>query len=417
MWIGIDDTDSLKGGCTTYLAALICKKFNVEEYPRLIRLNPNIPFKTRGNGAVAINVLDSSSSVKTFVLSLIKKYAHLNDPKTNPSIVFIDGISGQDRKLLNNFYQHAVSRFVPIQMARDVAEQTSAEVHTFKNGRGLVGALAAVGCVFNDRTYEFIAYRSLNASGPRKLDVASVFDMNAQTYPQTYDNVDFETNRVLITPHGYDPLFCGIRGETPDVVERAWRMLRPLEEISLTQIFETNQGTDSHLRRTNIAGIRPYDCVLFEGVVSAAPRTIAGGHVLFKVSDDSGSIWCAAYKPTGGFRNVVSRLAVDDIVVCCGGVGRYPNTVNLEKLFVECLIHQQSPVVPKCCGRKMTSAGTNKGYKCRKCSRKLRLEELSVVARERALALGWHEVPPRARRHLSKPLVREGQIYIRPCNI
>jgi tRNA(Ile2)-agmatinylcytidine synthase len=406
MWIGIDDTDSLKGGCTTHIAALISKRFKVVGYPRLVRLNPNIPFKTRGNGAVAINVLDNDRSVKKFVLDLVKNYAHLNDPKTNPGVLFIEELSTQERKLLNEFYLTAVSRFVPIQMARSTAEQTSAEVHMFKNGRGLIGALASVGCILSDRTYEFIAYRNECATGPRKIDVSSVFEMNAKTYPQTYDNVDLETNQLLIMPRGYDPLFCGIRGETPDVVERAWRMLRPLEEISLTQIFETNQGTDSHLRRTIIAGIRPYDCVLFEGIVSTVPKTIPGGHVLFQVSDSSGAIWCAAYKPTGGFRNVVRGLTVDDAVMCCGGVGRYTNTVNLEKLFVSRLARRQSAVVPNCCGRKMTSAGTGKGYKCRRCRRKARPEELHVFEQGRALALGWHEVPPRARRHLSKPLIR-----------
>ena len=406
MWLGIDDTDSLKGGCTTYLAARVCEKFHTVTYPRLIRLNPNIPFKTRGNGAVAINVPQSGSSVKAFVLDLVRRYAHLDDPKTNPGVVFIDDLSLEDSKLLNDFYVQAVSRFVPIQVARDVASQTSAEVHTFNNGRGLVGALAAVGCVLNDRTYEFIAYRGERASGPRKLDRASVFEMNARTYPQTYDNVDPETGHVLITPHGHDPLFCGIRGETPVVVERAWRMLRPLEEISLTQIFETNQGTDSHLRRMAIADIRSYDCVLFEGHVSALPRTIAGGHVVFEVSDGSSSIWCAAYEPTGGFRNVVRGLACGDEVACCGGVGRYPGTVNLEKLFVARLAGQQSSVVPNCCGKRMTSAGTSKGYKCRKCGRKLRPKEVLLALQARTILTGWYEVPPRARRHLSKPLVR-----------
>ena len=59
--IGFDDTDSRKGMCTTYLAYKIVndlKKFNVEflDYPRLVRFNPNIPWKTRGNGAVGISI-------------------------------------------------------------------------------------------------------------------------------------------------------------------------------------------------------------------------------------------------------------------------------------------------------------------------------------------------------------------------
>ena len=55
--IGIDDTDSVTGGCTTWLATEIIKElseFDLIGHPRLVRLNPNVPWKTRGNGAVAM---------------------------------------------------------------------------------------------------------------------------------------------------------------------------------------------------------------------------------------------------------------------------------------------------------------------------------------------------------------------------
>jgi tRNA(Ile2)-agmatinylcytidine synthase len=60
--IGFDDTDSLKGRCTTHLAFKITdyllreKKVDFLDYPLLIRLNPNVPWKTRGNGAVCLRV-------------------------------------------------------------------------------------------------------------------------------------------------------------------------------------------------------------------------------------------------------------------------------------------------------------------------------------------------------------------------
>ncbi|HIA98132.1 MAG TPA: DNA-binding protein, partial [Marine Group III euryarchaeote] len=55
--IGIDDTDSIKGGCTTWLATEIIaelSEFDLIGPPRLVRLNPNVPWKTRGNAAVAL---------------------------------------------------------------------------------------------------------------------------------------------------------------------------------------------------------------------------------------------------------------------------------------------------------------------------------------------------------------------------
>ena len=54
--IGIDDTDSIDGGCSTWVATEVIKElseFDLIGHPRLVRLNPNVPWKTRGNGAVS----------------------------------------------------------------------------------------------------------------------------------------------------------------------------------------------------------------------------------------------------------------------------------------------------------------------------------------------------------------------------
>ena len=60
LWIGVDDTDSLQGMCTTFLATELVRELTREYdligYPRLVRLNPNIPWKTRGNGAVCLRI-------------------------------------------------------------------------------------------------------------------------------------------------------------------------------------------------------------------------------------------------------------------------------------------------------------------------------------------------------------------------
>jgi len=55
----MDDTDSTKGMCTTYLTSEIMAEFSEVDmigYPRLVRLNPNIPWKTRGNGAISLRL-------------------------------------------------------------------------------------------------------------------------------------------------------------------------------------------------------------------------------------------------------------------------------------------------------------------------------------------------------------------------
>ena len=75
--IGMDDIDSPNGGCTTHFASLLVEELDkiVEkwlDYPNLIRLNPNIPYRTRGNGAVALRfTVDSSQSEKRIASSAI----------------------------------------------------------------------------------------------------------------------------------------------------------------------------------------------------------------------------------------------------------------------------------------------------------------------------------------------------------
>ena len=79
--IGFDDTDSPKGMCTTYLAyrlVNLLKKEHVDflDYPNLIRFNPNIPWKTRGNGAVGIKISTKNpEKIKKLVRQLINKYS------------------------------------------------------------------------------------------------------------------------------------------------------------------------------------------------------------------------------------------------------------------------------------------------------------------------------------------------------
>ena len=61
MWIGVDDTDGPNGGCTTHVLTELIRVaadrgFDVLGEPRLVRLNPNVPWKTRGNAALSVRV-------------------------------------------------------------------------------------------------------------------------------------------------------------------------------------------------------------------------------------------------------------------------------------------------------------------------------------------------------------------------
>ena len=91
--IGIDDTDSPKGMCTTFLSYKIVKFLEKEEiqfmdFPSLIRFNPNIPWKTRGNGAVRLTIKTKNpKKIKNKITQLVTSYSDTKNG-ANPGLVF-----------------------------------------------------------------------------------------------------------------------------------------------------------------------------------------------------------------------------------------------------------------------------------------------------------------------------------------
>jgi tRNA(Ile2)-agmatinylcytidine synthase len=418
--VGIDDTDSKEGMCTTYVGAVAIRRlkemgFKIKGYPKLIRLNPNWKMKTRGNCAVAFTLSvkkEQIPRVKETVLKTVAELAELHVDTTNPGVVFYQG--SQIPVEMKDFSKKVVQDIVTIEEAEDLARRIGAEIHKFKLGRGIIGALAAIGNTLEgDWTYEFIAYRTPENRGtPRRIDRASVEEMDKKTYPRTFDNLDPSTGEIRITPHTPCPVLYGIRGETARVVKAASRMVRAMEPIEQTIVYKTNQGTDEHLRKVKIDEAKPNWSVIVEGVVSKPPRTIPGGHVIFSIRDETGEIDCAAYEPTRQFREKIKKLIVGDRLRVCGGIKEKPElplTINLEKVEVlelAPLLKRENPRCPSC-GRRMKSEGKNKGYSCKVCKERAPADSARVVTLVRDISLGKFEVPPRARRHLAKPLVRE----------
>lgn len=141
--IGIDDTDSPNGMCTTYLGALIYRELSrlaePLDLPRLIRLNPNIPpYKTRGNGAVAMSFKadeDVIPEIKDTVLFYVSQLADFAHENTNPpGVVFLEGeVPGE----LREFSLRVLREHVTIEEAEEVARKVGgAEYFKFKLGRG-----------------------------------------------------------------------------------------------------------------------------------------------------------------------------------------------------------------------------------------------------------------------------------------
>lgn len=421
--IGIDDTDSPRKGCTTYVAALLVELLmklgaSFIDYPNLIRLNPNVPWKTRGNGALCLRIkVDAKKldKVKEVVIKTLEKHSDFSASGTDPGAVFYPGNVTPD---VSAFSKRALQDIVKLTEALKIIRANSAEAIGFKKGRGVIGALAAIGNrLLGDHTYELIAYRlHENRATPRKLDSTSVVKMDQQTKPLTFNNIDPENGRIIITPRGPDPILYGVRGEAPEILEKARKILKAGEEIERWMIFRTNHGTDAHLKPVKtINQIQPYCPTISRGIVAKIPWIIPGRHVFFTLKDVTGQVDCAAYEPTGKFRNVIRQLVQGDLVEVYGGVRpaapNHPQTINLEKIKVLKLASKvvyQNPRCPKC-DKRMKSMGKSKGFRCDKCG--FRSVEAKKVPLElpRTLNEELYIPPPSAHRHLTKPYQRYGK--------
>jgi len=418
--LGIDDTDSLAGGCTTKIATdlvlqLVERGVRFLDHPNLVRLNPNVPWKTRGNGAVCLRIECQVRPEEILELATeeIDRSSRLGDLETDPGVVVVTGAVPKD---IVRFSEEALVRIVTLDEAFSIIKKVGADAFGYGSAQGVIGALAAIGNTLDcDHTFELIAYRSRNFVGkPRLIDKSSIFRMSEKMKDVTFNNIDPETGRILITPRGPDPILCGVRGESAEAVRKAFQMLQIGELVSAWVIFRTNQGTDAHLaRKSALVDLQDNCAVIAEGTVKEKPHTICGGHVIFPLQDETGSVDCAAYEPTGHFREIVKRLEPGDRLRVFGGVrppsSTIPRTINLEKLQILKPIGHKKSQNPICsaCGKRMKSAGRGQGYRCKRCRTLASSKIHNEIRRE--LEEKVYLPPPRAHRHLTKPQVRYGR--------
>jgi tRNA(Ile2)-agmatinylcytidine synthase len=240
--------------------------------------------------------------------------------------------------------------------------------------------------------------------------------MDKKLAPHTFNNVDEEKRRIIITPRGPDPILFGIRGETPQVVKEAYGLVKPLEPVERWVIFRTNQGTDAHLTcAPTLGSIQPFSSIAAKGEVSQDPRIVPVRHVIFSIRDDSAEVDCAAYEPTGDLRKAARELTIGDFVEIYGAVHNAtknkPLTINLEKinvLKVALKARSENPLCPKC-GKHLKSMGRNQGFRCEKCGEKFADLKKRNLILPRSLRAGLYVTSTRSQRHLTKPLRRYGQ--------
>ena len=415
--IGFDDTDSPKGMCTTFLAykmvdLLQKQKTEFLDFPRLIRFNPNIPWKTRGNGAVSMRIKTKNPlKIKTQIKNLVSKYSDTKNG-ANPGLVFYQ--SDLIPSEFTDFSNLALWQLINRKNAKIFAKKNNLEFFYEGNGQGLVGAIGAIGYDFKDHTLELLSYRKKPKFGKeRKISTQSVKTMQENTFPNTFNSFDTKKGRILITPHGPDPVFYGVRGENVDSLVYATKILKSDEKLDGYMIFKSNQGTNDHLKnKLNFKTMRPYASGTITGIVSNSPKIVKGGHVFFKMISENHEFWCAVYKPTG-MLSVASNLIQGDKIQVGGGVRKasknFPRIINLEYIKIISLQKNYSTTNPLCkkCNKKMKSKGQNQGFQCIRCGKKNSKKITIEISRKIKKQLYLPKIS--AHRHLSRPLQRMGK--------
>jgi len=418
--------------CTTYLATLLIEelsRFDLVGLPRLVRLNPNVPWKTRGNAAISLAVGHGKGrrfrvggiggdaifsfedgdpaperDVREAAKKVISENAHFDCENTNPGFVV------STKRPSPAFYWRTVREIVPIASAEKEIAKVGAFAGKFKNGRGIIGAAAAMAWRPRDLTFEVLNYREERSIGTkRRIDRRSVEQMD-KAFPTTFHNIDPKTGHIAIAPGSPCPVLFGIRGDDPADLVRARATIKS-EPIDRWLLFLTNQATDDHLRRMRISEVRPRAGAILAGTVSLRASTIEGGHVFFKIRDASAEMTCAVYEPSGSVRETARGLREGDRIEVFGSARAEPFEINVEKLHV---IETggvgdkvENPVCPKC-SKHMKSAGSGAGYfRCRRCGTRAGVGAVRRSERT-APATGWYEPPIASRRHLYKPLKRFG---------
>jgi len=433
--VGFDDTDSPRGLCTTFLATEVISEFSDFDligYPSLVRLNPNIPWKTRGNGAISIRFgkgaglpfRAGSNGSKTIlaypragrcrvdlggILERLDRVVLANSAQgekaTNPA-VFVS-LGRPPERLYWNAVRELVRPRDVIDTLRD-GKGVKWLWRTHRGPRGIVGASAAAAWPRRRRTFEILAYRQRHRWGtPRNVGWESVRSMD-RAFPSTFNNIDERNRHLVIAPHSPCPVLFGIRATAPAELWPAAATVRAGERKDRFLVFRSNQGTDDHLQRLGIGELRPYVSPAVRGTVVAAPFTARGGHVFFRLRDPTGEVDCAAYEPTKEFRGVVRGLVAGDVVEALGGVHAPPFMLNLEKLWLVRPAVVGMVQKPRCpaCGGAMRSRGRMAGYRCARCRLRAGPEAAFVGTVPRRIKRGLYEVPKCARRHLSRPLER-----------
>ena len=390
-WLGIDDTDHLGGGCTTHTLLQLLNGLDDSvafTNLRLVRLWPFAKQRTRGNAAVAVELITDDENtliehldkwwnekIKPLRGDLTKsQFSDREQYPTDPGMVWFS------KQPEEKFYWDVVRQEVTIEEIPNPKK--------IWGGHGVIGAAAAVSWRAKTSTFEAISWRinhSMMKSTTRKIDLELLTEVDED--PDTFMSRDPRSDNVLIAPRGNCPVLFGIRARTLESAKRNCELLinsPNTEDIEGYMVFETNQATDDHLG---------------EDRTSTVIKTTVMARGTVKIETEKGILM--AFSESGDIKNLAQWLMIGD-VINYNGLTHFDGSIHLERLKIVTAIPSKSRPICAKCNVNMKSMGKGQSVRCPKCrniSKEVWIEKTRVPPFSK-----WVQPPMDSRRHLSKPL-------------
>ena len=369
MWLGIDDTDSLDGGCTTLvfhelLNALPCEHGE----PRLTRLWPFAAQRTRGNASLSVEIHSDESIIEWL------------DDYWNTEILPLKGqISESNHSERQQFPSDPGMTLFGEQPSEEYYwKAVRGEVGFYEGGyqwggKGRIGAAASCAWRAKTSTWEGIAWR-VNERFVSQDALKLVDNLEG-----TFLCRDPRTNRGLISPRGPCPVMFGVRATSKSTANKATEILVQNSGPTLgSRVFKTNQATGDHIESTHRS-------------VIATKEILRGGHVVLNEN-------IIAFSDSGDLNTLAQWLEVGDSIEWMGL--EHENQFHLEALNITNSTRRCRPVCE--CGTRMKSMGSGQGVRCPKCKEKS--DEKWIIENREPPVHGWAQPPADKRRHLAKTL-------------
>ena len=390
-WLGLDDTDSLTEGCTTYSFHLLLESLPRSVTvlsPRLVRLWPFAQHRTRGNAAVAVELLVEDEDellhhLEDFWLNHLLPIKGKISPSEHDDRVQYPADPGMvwfsSKQPTEEFYTLAVQSEVDL-IQVPIADRSW-------GGQGRIGATAAIAWRQKRCTWEAIAWREENRHGQLKREVCEQALTFVDSMPSTFLSRDPRKGTGLVAPRGPCPVLFGVRARDSNSALEAGNKLLAAEltepAVGL-RVFVTNQATDDHLSHSQKATVTQVEILNRGNCV---------------ITTENGK-WLA-FAESGSVKKLAQWLQPGDVVE---GYGLSPEfgVLHLEKLrVVSAYPNQQRPMCSECSVR-MKSMGKGQGCRCPKC--KHRTDDTWDSIARIPPAHSWVQPPDDARRHLARPL-------------